>query len=81
MVMPEGMISADGTPLADQVNEVNRYSADHVVLAEAELGGLRVTGAFKPGNAEALGAALAEALDLSVVTRPDGSVILARKPV
>lgn len=77
----EGMISADDTPLADLVREANRYSAAPVVLAESGLGGVRVSGAFKPGDAEALGAALAEALDLSVSSHPDGSVILARKPL
>lgn len=77
----EGMISADGMPLADLVREANRYSEAPIVLGEPKLGGMRVTGAFKPGDAEALGAALAEALDLSVGTHPDGSVMLARKPV
>ena len=78
---PEGMISADGMPLADVVREANRYSGAHVVLAEPQLGDLRVSGAFKPGNAQTLGAALAVALDLSVTTQADGSVLLARKPV
>lgn len=77
---PEGMISADGMPLAEVVQEANRYSGAHVVLAEPQLGDLRVTGAFKPGNAQTLGSALAVALDLSATTQADGSVLLARKP-
>lgn len=74
------VIAADGMALGDLVKEANRYSAAPIELAQPELASLRVTGAFRAGDAKALGSALSTALDLSVAPGPDGSVRLSRGP-
>ena len=75
-----GLIEVRGMPLAGVIAEANRYSRDKIVLAEPALGHLRVSGALRPGDAEALAARLAATFGLAVSRRADGAVLLARKP-
>ncbi|WP_052223708.1 FecR family protein [Novosphingobium malaysiense] len=75
-----GLLPADRLPLSALLAEANRYSPRKIVLADPQLGRLRVTGAFRPGDPVALAAKLGEALDLAVTVRSDGSVLVARKP-
>lgn len=79
-VWTQGLLPADALPLADLVAEANRYSPRKIVLADPDLGALRVTGAFRPGDSAALAAHLAAALGLVATTRPDGSVLIAARP-
>ena len=73
-----GMLQFDGTPLADAVAHANRYSRQRLILA-ADVGELRVTGAFRAGDSAGLAKALAAAFRLSLQRRADGNLVLSRK--
>lgn len=77
---PSGLLPAHAMPLAQVVAEANRYSRQKMVLAEPALGSLRVSGAFRPGDAVALAEKLSAALALSATIRADGTIVLARTP-
>lgn len=76
---PSGMVEFDGAPLSTVVAVANRYANRRLVLADPATGALRVTGAYKMGDAEALAATLAAAFDLVVTPGTDGSILLARR--
>ncbi|WP_083942745.1 FecR family protein [Sphingomonas soli] len=73
-----GMLSFDGTPLADAIAEANRYSERRILLGDPALGTLRVTGAFKAGDQVAIAGALAASFGLRVVPGPGGALTLVR---
>src|SRR5690606_18304424 len=73
-----GLLAGRGMRLADVVAEANRHGDARLALAEPALGELRVSGGFRPGDSETLAASLAAALDLTVVPRGDGTLVLAR---
>lgn len=75
-----GLLPAEDMTLADVVAEANRYSRTPISLSDVGTGQLRVSGAFRPGDAEALATRLAAALDLEAVKRSDGSILLSRRP-
>ena len=66
------MIVFDDTPLADAVERINRHAALPVRLAGPGLAELRVTGAYRAGDAEGFARAIAAALELEVRRGPDG---------
>ena len=72
-----GMLEFDGTPLDAAVALANRYSNSQIVLS-AGLEGLRVTGAFRAGDAEGLAGALAEAFHLKLARTQEGNLVLSR---
>lgn len=74
-----GMLSFDGERLADAVAEMNRHNVRKIVLAEASLGELRITGAFHANDGGGFGRAVAAMLGLERRERPDGTVELSRK--
>jgi len=76
---PSGMDEFDDTPLSEVVAVANRYSDRHLVLGDPAIGSLRVTGAYKMGNPEALAATLAAAFDLVVTKGQDNGIILSRR--
>jgi transmembrane sensor len=73
-----GMLQFEATPLAEAVATANRYSKRHIVLS-AELGALRVTGAFRAGDTAGLARALAAAFGLSIQQRAGGDLLLSRR--
>lgn len=75
-----GMTEFDDTRLADAVERVNRQGAGRIGLADPALGELRVTGAFRAGDAEGFARGVAAALDLEVSRRADGSLWLRPAP-
>jgi transmembrane sensor len=76
---PRGMVEFDGAPLSTVVAVANRYAKRRIVLVDPATGSLRVTGAYKMGDPEALAATLAVAFDLTVAPGQDGSILLARR--
>jgi transmembrane sensor len=72
-----GMLQFDGTPLTEAVALANRYSERHILLI-GDLGGLRVTGAFRAGDTAGLAKALAAAFGLSLQQNADGNLLLSR---
>jgi transmembrane sensor len=73
-----GMLVFRGAPLSAVLAETNRYSQRGIALGDPSLGGLKVTGAFRPLPVDELAASLAAALKLRVERDPSGNLILAR---
>lgn len=72
-----GMLQFDGTPLSEAVALANRYSERRILLL-GDLGGLRVTGAFRAGDTGGLARALAAAFGLSLQQNGEGNLVLSR---
>lgn len=70
------MLQFDDTSLAEAVAEVNRHSRNRVRLAERSLGELRITGAFRPGDAHSFAQSVAAAFNFHLERRPDGTFVL-----
>lgn len=71
------MLQFDSTPLPSAIAIANRYSLHRIVLGTG-LEQVRVTGAFKAGDAVGLAKALAAAFHLTLRQNPDGDLILSR---
>lgn len=69
------MLEFDDTPLRDAVEQVNRHAATRIRLAPS-LGGLRVTGAFRAGDARGFAESIAAAFGIEVEQASDGSLSL-----
>lgn len=54
----EGRVVFSDEPLAQVIEEINRYSTRKVVLGDGDLGEMKVSGVFRPGSAERFVAAL-----------------------
>lgn len=74
------MLEFDDVPLGEAVETANRYSQVQIRLADAEIGRLRVTGAYRAGDAAGLARSLAAAFDLELRAGPDGNLTLSRRP-
>jgi transmembrane sensor len=70
------MLQFDDTPLASVVAQANRRSRTKILLAEPTTGLLRLTGAFRAGDAAALAESLEAAFRLHLQTLPDGTLVL-----
>ncbi|TPG52236.1 FecR family protein [Sphingomonas glacialis] len=73
-----GMLGFDKTPLADLLEQTNRYSKTKIRLAEPNLGSLLVTGAFRPLPINQLAAGIAAAFSLRADHTPNGDIVLRR---
>ena len=67
-----GMLQFEAMPLADVAKLANRYS-DQQITFEANLGKLKVTGAFRAGDTAGLAKSLAAAFKLSLHQAQDGN--------
>ncbi|MDT8466211.1 FecR family protein [Alcaligenes nematophilus] len=76
----EGKVVFRGTSLADAVQELNRYSAERLVVSDPQIAGLRVSGVFNIDDPASFLAALPHIVPVHVQPRPDGTAvdILAR---
>lgn len=70
------MLQFDDTPLEQAVAEANRRSRTQITLADPSIGELRVTGAFRAGDAAGFAETLAAAFRLRLERRSDGTFIL-----
>lgn len=73
------MLEFDDVPLGEAVATANRYSQIQIRLADAGIGRLRVTGAYRAGDATGLARSLAAAFDLELRSDPDGNLTLSRR--
>lgn len=74
-----GRLLFRGTRLTDAIEQVNRYSAKKVRLADASLGELPVAGNFIAGDSDLIVDALASALPLRVVDGGEKEILLFRR--
>ena len=71
------MLSFDATRLDEVTAEANRYSSVHLKLGNERIAGLRLSGAFRAGDANGLAKSLAAAFNLRIIPQSDGSLLLA----
>jgi len=71
-----GQLNFEDEPLPMAVERMNRYSAQKIVLADADVARLRINGVFDAGNAEAFVEAITATEDVSV--RREGDEIVLR---
>lgn len=64
------------TPLAEAVDEVNRYSRDKIELKAGALSKTSVNGAFDAGDTEAFASAVATLFDLEMARPSGGKIVL-----
>ena len=74
-----GMLEFDATPLAQVVVAANRYSSHHIVVADEDIGSLKVTGAFREGDTAALAQSLARAFKLTLNVSTSGDLQLSKR--
>ena len=70
------MLEFDNTPLTHAVAEANRHSRTRITLADPSIGELKITGAFRAGDAGAFAESLAAAFSLHLERQPDGTLVL-----
>ena len=74
------MLQFDNTPLAQAVAEANRHSRTRISLADPSIGELKITGAFRSGDAGAFAETLAAAFGLHLERNAGGTIILSSAP-
>ena len=70
------MLQFDNTPLTQAVAEANRHSRTRITLADTSIGELKISGAFRAGDAGAFAESLAAAFSLHLERQPDGTLVL-----
>ncbi len=70
-----GQILLDDTPLTQAVAEMNRYTPTPLSLETDRIGALRVSGIFKTGEMDAFARTVSAQYGLTVIERPDGTVL------
>lgn len=71
-----GVLVFRDTPLAEVVDEINRYRAGHVVVVDGRLSRSRLNGRFRINQLEAVFAQIQQVLGASVTRLPGGIVLL-----
>lgn len=72
-----GRVQFDATPLAEAAAEMNRYNKTRVVLADADLAGLRVGGVFRAGDSDEFVRVVSTAFGLRAERR-GGEIVLSQ---
>ncbi len=76
-----GRLSFLDAHLGDAVEEINRYNTVKILIDDPKLTELRVSGGYDAQAPEAFARAVAKALGLKFVVRPDGNILLQSGPV
>lgn len=74
-----GQVILDDTPLANAVTEMNRYSAQKLVVESSGAGELIVSGLFQVGDSMSFARAVAQTYGLTVIERSD-EIVLSGNP-
>jgi transmembrane sensor len=75
-----GVLVFNDARLADAVAEINRYTPQPVLIGEASVGDLRVSGVFKSSDPQRFAQIMSATFALEVEQTPDGSPILRLHP-
>ena len=73
-----GYLAFHDTPLADAAAEFNRYSTRKIVIADAEVGAMRVGGNFRWSNTDAFVRLLEQAFPIRAEQHPDRIILHSR---
>jgi transmembrane sensor len=76
---PQGLIDFDQATLADVTAYANRYSTTPVILADNDLGRMKVSGTFKVSDPAKLTARLADIFNLAIEPTSDAEYRLHRR--
>jgi transmembrane sensor len=71
-----GRIALDSTLLSDAVSEMNRYSPIRIVIADARVAAIPISGEFRAGDSEDFARAVARAFHLAL-RHDGGSIVLS----
>lgn len=71
-----GMLTFNGTPLEDAIEEANRYSNVKISIADPELNKLQISGAYQARDTVGLAQSLAASFSLQINRSIDGKRIL-----
>ena len=74
---PDATLDCQAMPLSEVVLEANRYSLTHIILSDASIGRLRMSGSFKINQPDQLADRLALLFDLSVEHSAAGHIVLS----
>ncbi len=72
----KGQLIIDNEPLGKVVEEVNRYSARKIAIADPALAGRRVSGNFAPGDVHGFAMILQAAGVATLREQPDGQILI-----
>jgi transmembrane sensor len=75
-----GRLVLEDSSLAEATAELNRYGAPRIVLSDASLGALRVSGVFHTGESGAFVESLVTAYPVKVLRQDADEIVLARRP-
>jgi transmembrane sensor len=75
-----GVLVFNDTRLGDAVAEINRYTAQPVLLDDPALGDLRVSGVFKSSDPQRFAQIISATFGLEVEQASDGSPMLKPRP-
>jgi len=75
----QGRLIFEADRLADAIAEMNRYSTSPIVLADPEIGDLKLSGVFRTGEVRAFAHALTEYFSIDTVQDGDTTILRWRK--
>jgi len=75
----KGLVEFNDTTLADAIEQLNRTSARPLRLADARLGGMRLSGIYHTGSPERFVTSIAQVLPVTGRSASDGVIIEHRK--
>jgi transmembrane sensor len=73
-----GMIDFDNQPLSEVIEKMNRYSAKQIILVDAEVKSLRISGVFKIGDSDALIRALEKRFHINATDINDSKTLILK---
>lgn len=76
----EGRLLLDDTPLAEAVAQMQQHRAGAIVLADARVAALRISGQFDLDRIDQLLGLLPQLAPVRVLRREDGSVLIGMRP-
>jgi transmembrane sensor len=77
---PSGMLRFENVALGEVVAQANRYSRSPIQVVDSRIRPLRVTGAYRAGDNEALARSLAAIFDLQLLRGAGGGYLLSASP-
>lgn len=74
-----GLVAFDDTPLSEAVEEINRYTARPIMLADAAVGRNRVSGTFRVGEPDRFARTMSELFPVELTSSEDGRSVLSSR--
>lgn len=71
-----GVVEFAGEPLSQAITEINRYTDRPIRLADASVGGLRISGVFRTGEPELFARMVSEVVPVAAERDADGQTVL-----